>query len=141
VREVRDGETLRVGDIAITAHFTPGHTPGSTSWTWRSCEGPRCIDVVYADSLNPVSDDAFRFTPQAASFRRSIDTVAKLPCDLVVSVHPDFTGIFEKLAKKAPGTHPFIDANGCREYAADAMRLLDKRLAKEQAAATQRRPG
>ena len=33
-RHHADGETLRVGDIAITVHFTPGHTPGGTSWTW-----------------------------------------------------------------------------------------------------------
>src|SRR5690606_831091 len=39
VRVVRHGETLRVGPLAITAHLTPGHTPGSTTWTWRSCEG------------------------------------------------------------------------------------------------------
>ena len=38
VRVVADGETLRVGDVAITAHYTPGHTPGATTWTWRSCE-------------------------------------------------------------------------------------------------------
>src|SRR6185503_12402360 len=36
VRAIRDGETLRVADLAITAHFTPGHTPGGTSWTWTS---------------------------------------------------------------------------------------------------------
>jgi metallo-beta-lactamase class B len=38
VRAIADGETLTVGDAAITARFTPGHTPGSTTWTWRSCE-------------------------------------------------------------------------------------------------------
>jgi metallo-beta-lactamase class B len=62
VRSVRDHETLRVGDLAVTAHFTPGHTPGSTTWTWRSCEGADGVDVVDADSLNAVSDDDFKFT-------------------------------------------------------------------------------
>lgn len=51
VRVVAGGETLRVGEQAITAHLMPGHTPGSTTWTWRSCEANRCLDVVYADSL------------------------------------------------------------------------------------------
>ena len=49
VKVVADGEVIRAGSVAITAHFTPGHTPGSTSWTWRSCEGDRCLDMVYAD--------------------------------------------------------------------------------------------
>src|SRR5688572_15388915 len=34
VREVQDGEVVRVGPLAITAHFTPGHTPGGTTWSW-----------------------------------------------------------------------------------------------------------
>jgi len=65
VRVVADGETLRVGDVAITAHYTPGHTPGATTWTWRSCEGQHCLDIVYADSLNAVSAPGFRFTGDA----------------------------------------------------------------------------
>ena len=37
VRIVKDGETLRMGPLSLTAHLTPGHTQGSTSWTWKSC--------------------------------------------------------------------------------------------------------
>jgi len=55
VREVADGQELSVGKLRITAHFTPGHTPGGTSWTWTSCEGATCLSMVYADSLNSVS--------------------------------------------------------------------------------------
>lgn len=45
VRELRDGETLRVGGIVMTPHSTPGHTPGGTSWTWKSCEGSVCQNI------------------------------------------------------------------------------------------------
>ena len=38
VRVVTDGEVVRVGPIAIEMHDTAGHTPGSTTWTWQSCE-------------------------------------------------------------------------------------------------------
>ena len=37
VRGVADGETVQLGTLAVTAHLTPGHTPGSTTWTWKSC--------------------------------------------------------------------------------------------------------
>ncbi len=139
VRVVADGETLRVGDLAITAHLTPGHTPGSTTWTWRSCEGPRCLDLVYADSLNPVIAPGFRFTGDAAhpsieaSFRRSIATVAGLPCDIMLAVHPGYSGMEEKLKrrKEQPGSEPFVDPGACRAYAADAMKRLDQRVADE----------
>jgi metallo-beta-lactamase class B len=139
VRVVADGETLRVGDLAVTAHLTPGHTPGSTSWTWRSCEGPRCLDIVYADSLNPVLAPGFRFTGDAthpsieAAFRRSIATVASLPCDIMLAVHPGYSGMEKKLRRRQeqPPREPFVDPAACRVYAADATKRLDQRVAEE----------
>lgn len=143
VRAVTDGEILRVGPLAITAHLTPGHTPGSTTWTFRSCEGPRCLDVVYADSLNPVAAPGYRFSggphsPGTADlFRQSIAKVAALPCDLVIAVHPGFTDVERKLKERTGnpgGPDPFIDARGCRRYAEDAAHGLAARLAEERAA-------
>ena len=139
VRVVRDGEVLRVADIAITARLTPGHTPGSTTWTWQSCEGSRCLDVVYADSLNAVSAAGFRFTGNGsrgdliAAFRQSIATVRDLPCDVLVTVHPQFARLEQKLARRAanPKVNPFIDPTSCRSYADDAMKRLVARIAEE----------
>jgi metallo-beta-lactamase class B len=139
VRVVKDGETLRVGTLAITAHLTPGHTPGSTAWTWRSCEGSRCLDIVYADSLNPVSAPGFRFTGDGSrpslvdSFRRSIAKVAGLPCDVILAVHPSFADLDGKLQRREQGTgsDPFVDPHACVAYAADATKRLDQRVAEE----------
>ena len=47
------------------AHLTPGHTHGGTSWSWRSCEKGRCLDLVYADSQTPISAAEFSFSPEA----------------------------------------------------------------------------
>lgn len=121
VRAVADGEVLRVGDIALTAHLTPGHTPGSITWSWRSCEGAVCKNVVYADSLNAVAAPGFRFTGNAThpsrvdAFRRSIATVAALPCDVLLTVHP-----------------PYNVDKTCRTYAEDAGKRLDARVVEEQ---------
>src|SRR5690606_2633376 len=62
VRAVKDGEAIRLGGVTVTALATPGHTTGSMSWTWRSCEGERCLNVVFASSLNAVAPDDFRFS-------------------------------------------------------------------------------
>jgi metallo-beta-lactamase class B len=141
VREVRDGEVLRVGDVAITAHFTPGHTPGSTTWTWRSCEGDHCADIVYADSLTSISSvPGFRYSGDAThpsrveAFRHSIATVAALPCDVMVSVHPGFSDLDGKLARRAehPDVNPFLDPGACVAYGARAGRALDKRVEEEE---------
>jgi len=129
VRVVRDGETLRVGTLAVTAHLTPGHTPGSTTWTWKSCDETRCLDIVYADSLTATVAPGFKYSrdpARVAAFRRSIDAIAALACDVVVSVHPEFTSLAEKIAKK-----DFVDPGGCRAYAAFGTRSLDAQLARE----------
>lgn len=140
VKVIADGETLKVGDAAITAHFTPGHTPGGTTWTWRSCEGARCLNLVYADSLTPVSADGFRFTGDAThasrepEFRKSLATVAALPCDILFVTHPDFAAIDAALAerkKKPGGPDPLVDAGACRARAERATQALDERVAEE----------
>ena len=137
VRSVRDGDVLRVGDVAITAHLTPGHTPGSVTWTWRSCEGSRCLDVVYADSISAVSAPGFRFTAHPSlidTFRASIAKLAQLPCDIAIGAHPfviDLDGKLKQRAAHPDGPNPFIDPGACRALAADMTKGLDARIAEE----------
>ncbi len=137
VREVADGEVIKLGPLALTAHATPGHTPGGASWSWQSCEGKLCHDVVYADSLNPVSTDGYYFsgddkTPDITpSFAASIARVAALKCDVVLSAHPDGSGTMDKLAARTAGNNPFIDPKGCEQYAAVAGNKLQKRMESE----------
>jgi metallo-beta-lactamase class B len=135
---VKDGQTLHVGPLAVTAHLTPGHTPGSTTWTWRSCDGDRCLDVVYADSLTPVAAPGFRYTGDAShpslveSFRRSIALVAGLPCDVLLSTHPGFVRIDDKLERRQKGDKDaFVDSSACRAYAETGSKALDARIAEE----------
>ena len=121
VRAVADGETLHVGDIAITAHLVPGHTPGATTWTWRACQGAECRNIVYADSLNAVSAPGFRFTGDAThpslieQFRKNIRLVREMPCDIAIPVHPTFP----------------LAPNGCRAHADAAEQRLEARMAEE----------
>jgi len=142
VREIGDGEAVSLGGVAVTARLTPGHTAGSTSWTWTSCEAGKCQNLVFAASLNPVSADGFRFTgtPLPDTFRRSGQRIAALPCDILISAHPDNSGMDAKLKALKAGAkpNPFVDPGACRAYAVRAASLLDARLAKEQATASAR---
>lgn len=143
VQAVLDGETISLGETVVTAHYTPGHTPGGTTWTWRSCEKLRCIDIVYADSLNalPVGDfrysDPTRNPTTADILRHSIAIVRDLHCDAMISVHPDASGVFDKAAANArdPSKNAFLDPGACRAYADDAQKRLDARLNEERTAA------
>lgn len=137
VRRVGDGETLALASIKLTAHATPGHTPGSTSWTWDSCEQGKCAHVVYADSLSAISDDSYRYSDEtqhpgvAAAFKHSIATIAALPCDILLTPHPDASGMWSRLGAQA--SMPLVDSTACRRYAANASEKLDARLAREHA--------
>jgi metallo-beta-lactamase class B len=137
VVEVADGGTIQVGDVVVTAHHTPGHAPGSTTWSWRSCEGSRCLDVVYADSVTPVSAPAFRYSadgPRVTAFRASLQTIRALPCQVLVCPHPEFTRLFERQeARKGAKDDPMIDPAACRKYADTGTAMLEKRLARERA--------
>ena len=58
--ELGDGEALPIADINLTLRATPGHTPGGTSWTWKSCEGADCRTIAYIASLCAESADGYR---------------------------------------------------------------------------------
>jgi len=132
---VGDGEHLKVGSLDIQAHATPGHTPGSTSYTWRSCQDGKCVDIVYADSLTALTNGIFRYTDSPVhphsveDFRKSIATVAGLPCGILVTTHPDASDVLERAA-----SGKLEDPGACKVLAAHASERLDAVLAKEAAA-------
>ena len=138
VEVVTDGQKLRVGNVEITAHATGGHTPGGTSWSWKSCEGSRCLDMVYADSQTPISADNFYFTrnttyPNAlADFRKGFATLESVRCDILITPHPDASQLWTRLAARDAGNaNALVDAMACQRYAASARKRLDARIATE----------
>lgn len=128
---VADGQSVRLGSITLTAHLTAGHTPGGTSWSWRSCEGGRCLDLVYADSQSPISREGFRFStsdsyPSAvADFERGFAALERLSCDVLITPHPSASSLWERIAGGANG---LVDRDACRRYAASAREQLKRRL-------------
>lgn len=138
VRAVKDGEAIRLGEVTVLARATPGHTPGSMSWAWRSCEGRTCRNMVFAASLNPIAADGYRFTrhpEMVARFRASQAKMRALPCDILFSAHPDNSGGPDKYARFANGArpNPYVDPGACRAYAARSAAALNERLAEEKA--------
>lgn len=140
VRVIENGASVRIGATVLTAHATPGHTPGSTTWTWKSCEASRCLDLVYADSLSAISDEVYRYTDEAAhpgvlaAFRRSIAAISALPCDVLITPHPDASDLWLRLG--ADASTALVDRGACRRYAAKAAEGLEARVAREKAQAT-----
>lgn len=131
VRTVDDRQQTVLAEVRITAHDTPGHAPGGNSWSWNSCEAGKCITIVYADSLNPVSEPDYRYSAHPdylAAFRASIAKVRSLDCDILVSAHPDASQVLERAS-----TGRLIDDKACALYADQAEQRLRSRLDKEAA--------
>ena len=135
VEAVADGQRITLGKVVVTAHHTPGHTPGGVTWTWRSCEGERCVDVVYGESLTAVSADGFRYGAKAGrveQFRASIAKVRALPCDVLIPTHPSAGRLFAQAeASVREGREAFLDPGACRAYADRADAGLGARVKQE----------
>jgi metallo-beta-lactamase class B len=129
---VREGVRQTTGGVALIPVATPGHTSGGTSWTWRSCEGRRCLTFAYVDSMTAGARDGYRFADhpeRVAPFRVTFRRVSTMPCDVLVTPHPGFSNLFERLAGRAPLVYPAA----CKGLATGMALLLDSRLAKETA--------
>jgi len=129
-RTMRDNGRLTVGNRAFTAAATPAHSPGSTSWTWRDCEGNVCQTIAYADSTSTVSSDSYRFLdhPQRiAAVRSGLQTIGALPCDIMATPHPAASDLLARMS----GLKPLVQPAACRVYAQESVRRFDERLASE----------
>jgi metallo-beta-lactamase class B len=131
-------ETVNVGKLQLKVIHTPGHTPGGTSWSWQSCEGKRCLNMIYGDSLNAVSDDSFKYSgdaryPNAATdMTASIAALAAAPCDILIAAHPNLTGLLSVIDEHGKGDREkLVDPSSCKRYAAASKERFEKRLADE----------
>ncbi|WP_035374779.1 SMB-1 family subclass B3 metallo-beta-lactamase [Pseudoduganella violaceinigra] len=135
VRGVSDGEVVKLGPLAVTAHSTPGHTPGGTTWSWQSCEAGKCKNVVFVDSVTAIGPDSFRFTDHpelVAQFRGSFKKIEGLACDVAIAAHPEVNDLWgrQQRAEKA-GSAAYVDKGACRAIVEPGRKRLETRLASE----------
>lgn len=126
-RIITDGETVDLGGTVLTAHVTPGHSKGCTTWTMQA--GGKNLVFLCGTSV-PGYDlvDNPKYPGIVEDYRRSFDTMAALPCDIVLVGHPGGINLMGK-AK----TGKFVDPAGCKTYIADARASFEKELARQQA--------
>lgn len=120
---------VRLGKLRLMPNSTPGHTPGALTWQWRACEDKKCLTIVYADSLSPVSAENYRFSDHpeyVEAYRAGLKRLAAIDCDIVLSPHPSASGMHQRLLAGA-----LVDPNGCKAYADGVAKRLDERLTKE----------
>jgi len=138
-RVLHDGDQVKLGDTVLTAHLTPGHTKGTTTWTMKVADGGKTYNVVIVGSpnVNPgyklVNNALY---PQIASdYERMFRVLKSLPCDVFLGAHGNYYGMEAKYARmKAGEPNPFIDPEGYKIYVAEREQTFRAELAKQTAA-------
>jgi len=138
-RLLRDGENVRVGPIAMKAIFTPGHTPGCTSWSTTVRDHGRTLAVVFPCSITAGGNRLVGNTGYpdiVADYRRSFARLGAMKADVVLTGHPELADVQGRAARRTGDSpYAFIDPNALPKLVADSRRDFESELAKEQAAA------
>jgi len=137
-RMLKDGDTVSLGGVTLTAHLTPGHTKGCTTWTTRARENGKSYDVVLLGGFTINEGVKLLGTPEypnmADDFARTFRILKSLPCDVFGAQHSYFFDMEPKVTRlKAGGANPFVDPAGYRVTVADAEAAYLKQLAAERA--------
>lgn len=144
-RRIQDGDTVRLGGTVLTAHLTPGHTKGCTTWTTEVQDGGKTLHVVFAGSttvnegVKLVGNE--KYPGIADDFKRTFATLNKLPADVFLPAHGSQ---FENFSDKAAGArrgaqpNPFIDPDAMRRFVVESQRAFEAKLAAQQKTSTSR---
>jgi len=115
--QFKDGDTIRVGPIALTAHVTGGSTRGCTSWSFAVRDGERLLNVVSVCPLGVMP--VMRYPEQRAQIEHSLGVLRSLPADIWVTSSSRAWGRYTKFVASQAAKNPadaFIDPNGYRAY-------------------------
>ena len=139
-RLLRDKDKVALGDVTMTAHITPGHTKGCTTWTMKAKDGGKQYDVVIIGSASvpgyKLVNNA-RYPNIVEDYEQTFRVLKSLSCDVFLAPHGSFFAMKAKAAKLEQGakTNPFIDPQGYRDYIVDAEKTFHELLEKQRQAA------
>jgi len=137
-RTIGDGETLSVAGVTMTAHLTPGHTKGCTTWTTEAEENGHRYRVVFFCSA---SVPGYKLVNNAdyptivEDYRHSFDYLKTLPADVFLAPHGSFFHLIQKRAamKANPKHNPFIVTGEFHAFLEQAQSEFEAELKKQQA--------
>ncbi len=145
-RILHDGDTVTLGNVTLTAHHTPGHTRGCTTWTFRTHipgdPATTLRNVVIVGGTSFWSDFHFVAHPGhpasypniGQDFAHTFAVLHTLPCDLFLGAHGSYFDMLEKLTRyKSQGPRVFIDPTGYQAFVTESQHTFEAALKKQQA--------
>jgi metallo-beta-lactamase class B len=145
-RVIHDGDTVSLGGTTMTAHLTPGHTRGCTTWTMTATEAGRNYHVVFVCSASVL--DGYRlidlpgrpasYPGISKDYEKAFQVWKALPCEVFLGSHGQFFNLTEKREsmEKGAAVNPFIDPPGYQEYVLRKEADFETELKKQQAEAS-----
>ena len=131
-RVLKDGEQVTLGGTTVTAHLTPGHTRGCTTWTMRVPSGGRTYDVLIACAGLQADAQLVNnknYPEIAEDFAKSIKTFRTLPADVFLGAHSWFFDLAGKYKRLGGATNPYLDAAGYKAWVDNQERSYNEVLA------------
>jgi metallo-beta-lactamase class B len=110
---IADGEHVDLGGTTLTAHLTPGHTKGCTSWSMRANEAGKDYDVLFLCGLTVspyklTNNDHYPNIVQDA--QNSLMRLRGMHADVLLAPHDFYFNLQSKAARQKEGApNPFID--------------------------------
>ena len=135
-RVLRDGEVIELGRIRLTLVESPGHTPGSATYTMTVTENGRDYRVAIANmgSMNPglrLSKDP-TYPGIAGDFAETFRRQQAMEVDVWVAAHASQYGLHDKYRPGDPyRPETFVDPEGFRKLVAHYEKLYQEQLAAE----------
>lgn len=135
-RHIGDGERIALGKVTLTAHLTPGHTAGCTSFTMPVEDRGRRHVAQFNCSTSVPGYKLAGNDRLIADYEATFAKLKRLPCDIPLGAHGSFFGLDAKRAALAAGTgeNPFVDPEGCRQQLARSEAAFRRQLERERKA-------
>jgi metallo-beta-lactamase class B len=136
-RVLHDGDEVKLGEVILTAHLTPGHTRGCTTWTMKVNDGKKSRDVVIVGSpnVNPGYKLAGStvYPRIAEDFEQTFRVLKSLSCDYFLGAHGSYFDLEKKYPQwKAGAENAFIDPAGYQAYVTEREQTFRRELRKQQ---------
>jgi metallo-beta-lactamase class B len=134
-RVIKDGDTVALGGTTLTAHLTPGHTQGCTTWTMDATENGRRYQVAFVCSVT-INEGVHlvgnsRVPAIADHYARAFRVLRDLKPDVFVAEHGGVFDLEEKARRVGGGPNPFVDGDGYRRFVDRSEQAYQKQLREE----------